>query len=416
MAELRRSLGVGRGTAMMLNIVLGAGLLTLPGLAHQAVGGAALVVWLACALAAAPLLLVFAILGRRHADAGGLATIMGRAFGAAGRVPATFLFLGAVSVGLPAIALTGGHYAAAALGGVPHLYAAGLIVAALAVNLLAAELAARVNAAVASLVVLVILAVAVLGWVAVSPDLGAVAVAATDWPGLPVFGLTFMMVFFAFTGWEVSANLGEEFRDPGRDLPLAMAASFAIAVALYLALAVVVAGSGKTGADPAPFARIFGAAFGPAGANAVSAVAVLLIFANLSAAIWAVSRMVYATAREGLLPPVLARVDRGVPLAAVALTVGVLLAVVAMAGRGLFDLGLLLAAAGQNFLLLYGAAAAALFRLGDRAWHPWLGGLGLAIVVALLIGRGGEGSLYPAVLILAGLGLAAVRARRRKPA
>jgi len=94
----------------------------------------------------------------------------------------------------------------------------------------------------------------------------------------------------------------------------------------------------------------------------------------------------------------------------------VLLAVVAMAGSGLFDLGLLLAAAGQNFLLLYGAAAAALFRLGDRAWHPWLGGLGLAIVVALLIGRGGEGSLYPAVLILAGLGLAAVRARRRKPA
>ena len=119
MAELGRSLGVWRGTAMMLNIVLGAGLLTLPGLAAMQLGPAAPLVWLACALAAAPLLLVFALLGRQHADAGGLAAILDRAYGAWGRIPATFLFLGAVALGLPAIALTGGHYAAAVLGGRP---------------------------------------------------------------------------------------------------------------------------------------------------------------------------------------------------------------------------------------------------------------------------------------------------------
>ena len=44
MPELRRSLGVLNGTAMMLNIVLGAGLLTLPGLARIATGDAALLV------------------------------------------------------------------------------------------------------------------------------------------------------------------------------------------------------------------------------------------------------------------------------------------------------------------------------------------------------------------------------------
>jgi len=247
MAELSKSLGVIRGTAMMLNIVLGAGLLTLPGLAVQEVGSRAIFVWFACALAAAPLLWVFAILGRRYPDAGGIAAIMGHAFGKPGRISATLLFLGAVSVGLPAIALTGGHYASAALGGSAWIYAMGLILAALAVNFLSAEVAGRVNAIFASLVLVFIIGLAVVGWLVVPPDTPAISVSQTKNPEMRQFGLAFMMVFFAFTGWEVSANLGEEFRNPRRDLPLAMALSFAVAVALYLVLALVVARAGEAG-------------------------------------------------------------------------------------------------------------------------------------------------------------------------
>ena len=416
MGELRQPLGVFRGTAMMLNIVLGAGLLTLPGLARAAVGDAALLVWLACAGAALPLLVVFAVLGRRHPDAGGLAAMVARAFGAVGRIPATLLFLGAVSVGLPAIALTGGHYAAEVLGGPPAAYAAGLIVLALGVNFLSAEAAARANAIVASLVLVFILAVLALGWLAVGPDAGQIAGRMRD-AGLPapgLFGPVFMMVFFAFTGWEVSANLGEEFRDPARDLPRAMAFSFAIAVALYLGLALVVAGAGNEAAGPAPFAAIFRAGFGETGARAVALVSVLLIFANLSSAVWAVSRMVYSAGRDGLFPEALARTRGGVPLNAVAVTVGVLLTVVAAVGLGVLGLAGLLAAAGQNFLLLYAAAAAALLRLGGRAWHRSLSLACLVLVAALLAGSGGAGAAYPAGLILAGLVIARAASRRRE--
>ena len=56
MADLNKSIGLWQGTGMMLNIVLGAGLLTLPGLALMVAGDAALTIWIACALAAAPLL------------------------------------------------------------------------------------------------------------------------------------------------------------------------------------------------------------------------------------------------------------------------------------------------------------------------------------------------------------------------
>lgn len=104
-------------------------------------------------------------------------------------------------------------------------------------------------------------------------------------PALSTLGLAFMMVFFAFTGWEVSANLGEEFKNPKRDLSRAMALSFGVAVTLYLMLALVVAGAGEAGIGPAPFAEIFRGAYGESGSSLISAVAVLLIFANLSAAI-----------------------------------------------------------------------------------------------------------------------------------
>jgi amino acid efflux transporter len=412
MSEIEKSLGVGRGTAMMLNIVLGAGLLTLPGLAAQAVGAQALLVWVACALAAAPLLLVFAILGRTYPDSGGIAATMRRAFGFLGEAPATLLFLGAVAVGLPAIALSGGHYAAASFGGVPHLYAAGFIVAATAVNLLSVRVAGAVNAVVASLVLVVLVAIAVLGWIAVSPGPEVVAQALTELPDRTAFALAFMMVFFAFTGWEVSANLSGEFRNPARDFPLAMALSFGAAVALYLLLAVIVAGAGDVAASEAPFAQIFRTHFGEASAAIVSVVSVVMIFANLSAAIWAVSRMVRCASQARLLPSPLVRLTGGVPLNAVYATTGTLLLVVLLSYQGIVDLAKLLAMAGQNFLLLYAGAAAALIRLGTAPWHRWLGWMCLMIVAALVAGKSGAALLYPAGLIATG-GLAAILRMRR---
>jgi len=268
-----------------------------------------------------------------------------------------------------------------------------------------------VNAIFASLVLVFIIGLAVVGWLVVPPDTPAISVSQTKNPEMRQFGLAFMMVFFAFTGWEVSANLGEEFRNPRRDLPLAMALSFAVAVALYLVLALVVARAGEAGSGPAPFAQIFGDAFGWWGSFVVSAVTVLLILANLSAATWAVSRMVYSAARDGLLPRTIARIRGDVPLSAVILTVLTLLSVVALVGMGLLDLSQILAAAGQNFLLLYAGAAASLMRLEQKAVYRAVSLLCLALVGALLAGRSGEGIAYPAGLLAISLLLAALTGR-----
>lgn len=399
MAELSKTLSAGRGTALMLNIVLGAGLLSLPGLAVETVGASALLVWGACALAAIPLLAVFYLLGRRYSDAGGLASIAQIAFGRIGYVMVTFLLLGAVIFGLPAIAITGGHYAAQTFGGSAHVYASLLLILAVLANVLSAEIAGRVNAIIASTVVLALVVIAGLGLAFMEPGAHLVPTSSEELPSLSTFGLAFMMVFFAFTGWEVSANLGGEFKRPERDFPTAIVASFVIAVVLYVTLAIVVAGAGNIENYAAPFSAIFGAHFGPLGSAAIGVLSIVMVFANLSGAVWAVSRMVYSGATQGLFPSWIGTLRNGVPYRAVLITVTVLLAVTIISGLGGVHLGNLLVAAGQNFLLIYGIAAAALVKLALGQGSRVLGVLSLALVLGLIVARGIEGIFYPLALI-----------------
>ena len=275
MADLKRSIGLWQGTGMMLSIVLGAGLLALPGLAAESAGPAALTIWLVCAFVSIPLLYVFAVVGRDHPDAGGIAAVIKKAFGITGYAPATLLFLGAVAVGLPSIALVGGQYAQASLGISAHIAAVFLIVGAMALNLLSSRLVNLMSSGLSIAVIAVLLVLAIAGWLAVTPE-WADATTFTA-PSLSVFSATFMMVFFAFTGWEVASNLAGEFRNPKRDFPLAMALSFIVAVALYLMLAVIVVAAGAKAATEAPFTVIMMQGYGMLAAHFVSGVAIILI-------------------------------------------------------------------------------------------------------------------------------------------
>ena len=59
MDQLKATLGPISGTLMMLNIVLGASLFILPGLAAQQTGPASIVYWLLAILLSLPLLVIF---------------------------------------------------------------------------------------------------------------------------------------------------------------------------------------------------------------------------------------------------------------------------------------------------------------------------------------------------------------------
>ena len=403
MTELKQTLTLLRGTGLMLNIVVGAGLLALPGLTVALAGDQALWAWLVCAIAALPLLLVFVILGGRHPDAGGIAHFVKLAFGEHGYIAASLIFLGAVAFGLPAIALTAGHYITTITGGPPAAFASGIVILAALCLTISPDMAARLSTIIASTILTVLLITIGIGLAGIDWTVATINIAPVMDISPSVVLAPFMMIFFAFTGWEVASSLSEEFRDPKRDFPRAMMLSFAIATALYLAMTFIVQTAPQIESHEAAFVEILGARLGAAGGLLVAAIATLVIAANLTGALWAVSRMVFALSREGHLFVRLKLNPAGAPVSSVILTSLIILLVLAADGMDLLNIEGMLAIAGQNFFILYGLAGFALFRHARHWGDQGVAMLAILVVTGLLVVEGLASLSYPVALALVGV-------------
>src|SRR5205807_5980034 len=61
----------------------------------------------------------------------------------------------------------------------------------------------------------------------------------SDPAGAAAFALALVPVMFSYSGWNAAAYVAEEIRDPGRNVPRALAAGTLAVVAVYLALNVL---------------------------------------------------------------------------------------------------------------------------------------------------------------------------------
>jgi APA family basic amino acid/polyamine antiporter len=119
------------------------------------------------------------------------------------------------------------------------------------------------------------------------------------------------VVFFSYTGFEAVANLSEETRRPGRDLPLGLLGTLGLATALYIGVAFVLVGMVEYPDidDGAPIAD----AFDQVGLGWASALVSLAAVAGLTSVILVdlitMTRIGFAMGRDGLLPPTVAKVS-----------------------------------------------------------------------------------------------------------
>lgn len=105
------SLGVIQGTAYCVTIVLGAGVLTLPGYAYKLAGQKAIWAWLADFVLSFPILFVFSRLVRHRASAAGIGDFIKLAFGESLLFRfVQVLLLITLAIGTGAIAMTGASY------------------------------------------------------------------------------------------------------------------------------------------------------------------------------------------------------------------------------------------------------------------------------------------------------------------
>jgi basic amino acid/polyamine antiporter, APA family len=184
---------------------------------------------------------------------------------------------------------------------------AALVVAALTVVLVVGvRESARLNAAM--VILKLVLVVAFVG-------IGAAYVEPANWHPFAPHGWSGIwtgasLAFFSYIGFDAISTLGEETRDPRRDLPRGMLWSLGICTVLYVAVAIVMTGLVPSSqlATGDPLAQALRAAGLQRTATFMSLGAVVAVTAVLLVFQLGQPRILMAMARDGLLPPAFGRV------------------------------------------------------------------------------------------------------------
>ncbi|WP_114228418.1 MULTISPECIES: amino acid permease [Sphingomonas] len=173
------------------------------------------------------------------------------------------------------------------------------------------------------------------------------------------------IIFFAFYGFDAIATAAEEAKNPGRDLAIGIVGSMALCVVIYMVIATAAIGAVPVASfahSAEPLALVLSEIGQPWAARLLGASAVIALPTVILAFFYGQSRIFFTVARDGLLPPVLARVSsRGTPVRITVFTAAVVSVV-----AGIFPLDEIAALANAGTLAAFIAVCAAMLVLRRR--------------------------------------------------
>lgn len=373
--DLRRTLRLQDGLAIVIGITVGAGIFRTPGVVVAQLGRPWLtfVVWVLGGVVALLGALIFAELGTRYPRAGGKYVYAREAFGPrAGFVVGVVEALGIYAVAIAAIGVIVGEYTAQLAGWSPRtarLVGVGAVAVFTGINLIGVAPGRLVQNLATWIKLAALVAVVALAF---SSGGGTGAAWDDQLPGAPaglaVLGavaMAFQSVIWTYYGYPDAAKIAEEVVDPNRTLPRILLGGIAVTVVLYLLLNAAflyvlplqqVASSKLVAGDVAT------AIFGARGEVVIAALALVVVLASLNGNVFVTPRVVFAMARDGIGPRVLSRVNAGGTPWAAMLLVGVV--AIAIAASGTFEQ--LLGIAIALVLIIDGYTAFALLRVRRR--------------------------------------------------
>jgi APA family basic amino acid/polyamine antiporter len=327
-AALIRAVGFWGLAAAVVNVIVGGGIFKFPAALDGTVGAAAPLALVLGALAILPVALCFSAAGSRVTATGGPYTYAEAAFG-----PFTGFLAGvlmwicnvASSAGVAtALADTAGGAYAWFKEPVPRaLFLTVVYGLLIGLNARGIKVGNRAIAALATAKLLPLIILAIAGLFLLQGG------TAPDWSHVPswgAFGTSMVLVIFAYSGMETALIPTGEVKDPSRQVPRATMLAVAFVIALYVGVQVVsmrALGGGLAG-SATPLADVAGHMWKPGFALLLATAAVSML-GFLQGNVLASSRLVYALARDGFLPPLLAKVGERyrVPLGAIFIHGGV---------------------------------------------------------------------------------------------
>ena len=393
--SLVRAVGVWGLAANIVNLTVGGGIFRLPAAAAAALGAAAPVAYLVCALLMGLIVLCFAEAGSRVSLTGGLYAYTEVALGPLAGFTTGVLLWAAMTAATAAIASFFADALAALLpvfGTQParSIMLVCMLAAFAGLNIVGAREASRFNVAVTIAKLLPLFFLVAIG-------AGAARRANLAWTATPApadVARASAVLMFAFFGVESALAPSGEVRDPSRTVPRAILIAMITVAVLYLAIQTVAQGvlGGALAASKSPLADAAASVIGQPGRTIVLVGSAIATFGYVSGMSLSVPRMLFAFGRDGFLRGAVAAVHPRfqTPYVAIATQTAI---VVALAASGSFEK--LVIVADGAMLLVYAACCMAVLVLRRRNVHqaatpfrvpfgPLVPLLGIATIVWML--------------------------------
>ncbi len=374
----RKSLGLVELVSLGIGGTIGSGIFVVPGIAAGIAGPASLLAWAAVALSATCVALSLAWIQARSPSGIPFLSIFEPVFSPRASGALATIYLVSSVFGIATIAAGLGEYFT--FFAIPHVLAAEIfiIMAFLGINLIGIALSSRTEVilAAAKVVPIVLIAVALIPFIRIENLVPSEPVLLSDILKVAI------IVYWPFTGFEISAIPVEETKDP-RTIPRALLIVMASVCAIYLVLNLSLigsVGSEALAASPAPVATAAGILFTGA-APLVALIGIVTMFSALNAYIIGTSRVLRDLGGRFRVPRLTELTTRGTPKTA--LVISCILAGGLLFFSNSFDL--LASIAVVTTLIPYIAICLVALRLPGELRQKMVGGLGAVLAAAILV-------------------------------
>lgn len=408
MKKLEKTINLKRGLGLAICMLVGTGILALPGLAldagsaHEAILG-----WFFIALIAVPLIQICARLGLKFPSTAGLAAYAEEAVGPWGGYAVSYLVGGSFFFGLPAVALIGSEYMkqlfSLSESGVA-LFAVILVTLMFISNLAGMKAISVINYAALAVLFLLTGLLIIFNLDFLGSGLGTAAEALGGRGNIDLNNVWKIsaLLFWAFLGWEnLSFSLGE-IKEPKRNVPLLYWLSFALVTFIYIVLALISTGATASGVSLQGAAGLSGLVLFTPGGNLLIWLMVIVIAANACSWNFTASRLLYAGGMTGAFPDAFGKLSkRNIPVSSL---VGLyVLSILLILGTYVFKIPVssMMLLVNQNFVFLYAFIILAYWKT-ETGWIKWIFSALALLSLSFLVSGFTWKIIYPVFLI--GLG------------
>jgi amino acid transporter len=310
--NLKRSIGVFGLACAVVNMMVGTGIFVLPALVAENMGAAAIICYLICGLLIFLIALCFAEVGSKVTVSGGPYTYIEVAFGRyAGFIAnITFLISCVLSDAATAMALSktlSFFIPVLDTPAVRPLFFLFLFGTLAYINIRGAKQGVQliVFTTIAKIIPLLLL---------IAVGTGHITMENLQWKTGFTFrdvGSSSLLLFFAFLGIETAVTNGGEFKNPSRTVPLGILSGLSFVLILYIAIQLItqgVLGNELAAAKEAPISAVSQKIFGIVGVSIIVIGTAVSMIGSISGEVLGIPRILYAGARDGLLPKFLFKV------------------------------------------------------------------------------------------------------------